>query len=86
MRTSPKNILIVDDHAILRSTLSLIFTRAGYRVRCAGDGFSALAEMRGALPEVLLSDPTGQASDPRLRISHCKAIPSRNGVGRVSEV
>ena len=56
MWTSLKDILIVDDNAILRSTLSLIFTRAGYRVRCAGDGFSALAEMRCALPEILLSD------------------------------
>jgi CheY-like chemotaxis protein len=56
MQTMPKSILIVDDNATLRNTLSLIFTYAGYRVRCAVDGFSALAEMRSSVPAVLLSD------------------------------
>jgi CheY-like chemotaxis protein len=56
MRTSPRNILIVDDNALLRNTLSMIFTHSGYRVRCAGDGFSALAEIRCTMPEILLSD------------------------------
>jgi CheY-like chemotaxis protein len=56
MQTIPKTILIVDDNAKLRHTLTLIFTYAGYGVRCAIDGFSALAEMRSNVPAVLLSD------------------------------
>ncbi len=56
MQTMPKSILIVDDNTTLRTTLSQIFTYAGYRVRCAVDGFSALAEMRSSVPAVLLSD------------------------------
>ena len=51
-----KNILIVDDNIDLRATLALIFAYAGYSVRSAADGFSALAEMRSETPDVLLSD------------------------------
>jgi len=56
MWTAPKSILIVDDNATLRGTLSLIFNHAGYRVTCSADGFSALVEMRRAVPQILLSD------------------------------
>jgi len=50
------NILIVDDNVDLRMTLTVIFTYAGYSVRSAVDGFSALAEMRREAPDVLVSD------------------------------
>ena len=51
-----KNILIVEDDIQLRLLLSVILTQAGYRVRSAEDGFSALAEMRAEVPDILLSD------------------------------
>jgi CheY-like chemotaxis protein len=51
-----KNILIVEDDIQLRLLLSVILTQAGYKVRSAEDGFSALAEMRSETPDILLSD------------------------------
>jgi CheY-like chemotaxis protein len=51
-----RTILIVDDNDALRMTLSLIFGEAGYEVRVAADGFSALGEIRQEAPNVLLSD------------------------------
>ena len=39
-------LLIVDDEAVTRMSLSNIFTRLGYEVRTAEDGFSALAVIR----------------------------------------
>jgi CheY-like chemotaxis protein len=51
-----KRLLIVDDEAAIRTTLSHVFARTGYAVSVACDGFSALAEMRVDVPDVLLSD------------------------------
>jgi CheY-like chemotaxis protein len=50
------SILIVDDNDDLRWALEDLFADCGYRVRIAADGFSALAEMRSELPDVLISD------------------------------
>jgi CheY-like chemotaxis protein len=49
-------VLLVEDDAQLRALLTVILTRSGYRVRCAEDGFCALAEIRADMPDVLLSD------------------------------
>jgi CheY-like chemotaxis protein len=49
-------LLIVDDDVALRKSLSNIFTSFGHSVRSAEDGFSALAEIRQSVPDVLLSD------------------------------
>jgi DNA-binding response OmpR family regulator len=49
-------ILLVDDDDTLRHLLSLVLTKSGYTVRSAHDGFSALAELRVNVPDVLLSD------------------------------
>ncbi len=50
------NILIVEDDVQLRLLLSTILAQSGYRVRTAGDGFAALAEMRIEMPDIILSD------------------------------
>jgi CheY-like chemotaxis protein len=50
------NLLVVDDDAALRMSLSHIFAAFGHRVRCAADGFSALSELRVEVPDVILSD------------------------------
>jgi CheY-like chemotaxis protein len=50
------NLLVVDDDAALRMSLSHIFAAFGHRVRCAADGFSALSEIRMEVPDVILSD------------------------------
>ena len=54
--TSSKTLLLVDDDKALRHLHSLILTHAGYSVRIAQDGFSALTATRIEVPNILLSD------------------------------
>jgi len=56
MPEAPIKLLIVDDEPITRTTLSQIFVKMGHSVRSAADGFSALEQIREAMPDVLLSD------------------------------
>jgi CheY-like chemotaxis protein len=56
MPTEKAKLLIVDDVVSIRTSLSILFARSGYRVRSAQDGFSALAEIRNEIPDILLSD------------------------------
>jgi CheY-like chemotaxis protein len=56
MPESTVNLLVVDDDAALRLSLSHIFGAFGHRVRCAADGFSALSELRVEVPDIILSD------------------------------
>ena len=50
------NLLVVEDDAALRVSLSHIFAAFGHGVRCAADGFSALSELRVDVPDIILSD------------------------------
>jgi len=55
--SSPKaKILIVDDEAPIRLTLAAILKEFEYSVQSAEDGFSALAEIRREIPDVLIAD------------------------------
>lgn len=56
MPTGKANVLIVEDEDLIRALLSAILANSGYRVRSAEDGFSALAELRKEIPDILLSD------------------------------
>jgi CheY-like chemotaxis protein len=56
MSTLRANLLIVDDQALIRTCLSELFTEHGYEVRSAPDGFSALAEIRNGIPDLIVSD------------------------------
>jgi CheY-like chemotaxis protein len=49
-------VLIVEDNPQLRKLLTAILTQLGCNVRSAEDGFTALAEMKTAVPDVVLSD------------------------------
>jgi CheY-like chemotaxis protein len=49
-------VLIVDDKATIRTTMSLVLAEMGYNVSLATDGFSALREIRRESPAILLSD------------------------------
>jgi CheY-like chemotaxis protein len=55
---SPENVnlLIVDDDATLRESLTQLFTALGYPVRSAKDGLTALVEFKRGVPHVVLSD------------------------------
>jgi len=56
MPNTPLRLLVVDDEPSLRTTLSLVLRESGYDVRSAGNGFSALSEIRNAVPDILISD------------------------------
>ena len=49
-------ILVVDDEENVRSTLAAMLADQNYEVLLAADGFEALATMRGALPDLMISD------------------------------
>lgn len=49
-------VLIVDDEDDVRATMQAMLTEQGYDVLVASDGFEALALMRGALPDLIISD------------------------------
>ena len=50
------NLLVVEDEAALRTTLSQIFAGFGHCVRSAADGFAALSELRRGVPDIIVSD------------------------------
>lgn len=51
-----KDVLVVEDDADVRETLSELLSAAGYDVRAVGDGFAALAEVASRRPHVVLLD------------------------------
>ena len=56
MNNEMKDILLVDDDAVLRTMLSELLEDHGYCVRTAPDGFVALTLIRYREPDILLSD------------------------------
>lgn len=49
-------LLIVDDEAVIRSSMSQVLTEIGFAVRSAEDGLAALVEIRNEVPDLILSD------------------------------
>ena len=49
-------ILVVDDDEQIRHVSEQVLSQCGYEVRTANDGFEALALMRKALPDLIISD------------------------------
>jgi CheY-like chemotaxis protein len=49
-------ILVVDDDALLRSSVAAVLTDEGYDVELAGDGVDALAKIHSCPPDVILLD------------------------------
>ena len=49
-------ILVVDDDEQIRLISEQVLSQSGYEVRSASDGFEALALMRKALPDLIISD------------------------------
>lgn len=56
MQQSKASLLLVDDDAVLRQTLSASLSALGYRVRSSGDGLAALDAIREEMPDLILSD------------------------------
>ncbi len=53
---SKTRILIVEDDATVRLTISRLLESEGYEVSCATDGFDALLHLQEAIPDLILSD------------------------------
>jgi CheY-like chemotaxis protein len=49
-------LLVVDDEPHIRDLFQSTLAKHGYEVRLAKDGFAALAQMHGALPDLILTD------------------------------
>jgi CheY-like chemotaxis protein len=49
-------MMIVDDDAVFCEVADELFSSLGYTVRCAEDGFEALAMMKQALPDIIICD------------------------------
>src|SRR5208282_5605392 len=54
--TTSEAVLDDDDEPSIRDLLQTSLSKEGYEVRVAKDGFDALAQMRGALPDLILTD------------------------------
>jgi CheY-like chemotaxis protein len=53
---SKRQILVVDDNAGVRETFSMLLVSTGYEVAVAEDGIAALAQLKEAVPDVIVSD------------------------------
>jgi DNA-binding response OmpR family regulator len=53
---SLRTVLVVDDEPIIADLVSRYLERAGYRTAVAGDGPSALAAVRSAMPDLVVLD------------------------------
>jgi len=49
-------LLVIDDEPLNQELLAISLSAAGYEVAVAKDGFAALAQMHGALPDLIISD------------------------------
>jgi CheY-like chemotaxis protein len=49
-------LLVIDDEPLNQELLETSLAAAGYEVEVAKDGFAALAQMHGALPDLIISD------------------------------
>src|SRR6185437_956595 len=57
MQTESKTrILVVEDDATVRLTISKLLSDEGYEVSTAGDGFDALLHLQQDIPDLILSD------------------------------
>jgi CheY-like chemotaxis protein len=56
MRSPKHHVLIVDDEAIIRESLSMLLLSKGYKVSTAKDGFDALLQLRMMSPDLIISD------------------------------
>jgi CheY-like chemotaxis protein len=56
MATSQSRLLVVDDEPSMRQMMSKLLVSRGYEVLTAQDGFDALSQLKGRLPDLIISD------------------------------
>lgn len=53
---STRRVLVVDDDATVRESLTMLLTAEGYEVNSAVNGFDALLQLKTSTPDVITSD------------------------------
>src|SRR5581483_3526451 len=56
IETSKHRVLVVEDDATVRQSLTMLLTAEGYEVNSAVNGFDALLQLKRSLPDVITSD------------------------------
>jgi two-component system cell cycle response regulator DivK len=73
-------VLVVDDHEMLRSGVSLALVAAGYCVDSAADGLAALAAVSAARPDVVVLDLRMPILDGYATLARLRADPTTAGI------
>ena len=55
-KTGPPGVLLIEDEALVRRSLTRLLERAGYRVRCAASGEDTVALLRREHADAVLCD------------------------------
>ena len=74
------NIIIIDDEANIRKTLSLVLEAAGHKVDVAGDGDEALGLCRDYHPDIAFVDLHMPKMEGLEVLSHIRAISPKTAV------
>jgi CheY-like chemotaxis protein len=72
---SGRHVLVVDDDPSTRFLLRLIFEAAGYDVSEAQNGIAALIRIKGALPDLVVTDIMMPVMDGGALIEHLRVEP-----------
>ena len=70
-----KRILVVDDDPSMRFLFRLIFESSGYEVSEAQHGVAALLRIKGAMPDLVVTDIVMPIMDGGELIQHLKSDP-----------
>ncbi|MFJ5228527.1 SpoIIE family protein phosphatase [Kitasatospora sp. NPDC088391] len=73
--TGAGHVLVADDNADLRDYLSRVLRGAGHRVTAVGDGGQALAAVRAAAPDLVISDVMMPGTDGLELVAALRADP-----------
>ena len=75
-RKRQRRVLVVDDHEMLRSGVSLALAAAGYEVDSAADGLAALAAVSHTRPDLVVLDLRMPVLDGYATLARLRADPA----------
>ena len=75
-RKRQRRVLVVDDHEMLRSGVSLALAAAGYEVDSAADGLAALAAVSHTRPDLVVLDMRMPVLDGYATLARLRADPA----------
>ena len=75
-----RRVLVVDDHEMLRSGMTVALTAAGFQVDSAADGLAALAVVSRTPPDVVILDLKMPVLDGYATLARLRADPATAGI------